>query len=82
MMNETPLNLLKNKAKSYASLVRNRVDVSAEEAKLANDYRELGKKVYAAVLNDLLASMKNDSSVVELIGSIEERLKRISQLKG
>lgn len=81
-MNKTPLNLLKNKAKSCASIVRNRVDVTSEEAKLAADYRKLGKKVYAAVLDNLLASMKDDPSVVELVGAISERLKRISQLKG
>lgn len=80
-MNETPLNLLKNKAKTYAAKVRNRVDVTTEEAKLANDYRELGQMVYAAVLNDLLPNMKNDPKVVELVGSIEERLRRIAELK-
>lgn len=80
-MSETPLNLLKNKAKTYATKVRNRVDVTTEETKLANDYRELGEKVYAAVLNDLLTTMKDDPKIVELVGSIEERLRRIAELK-
>lgn len=80
-MSETPLNLLKNKAKVYAMKVRNRVDVTSEESKLNNDYRELGEKVYAAVLNDLLPTMKNDPKIVELVGSIEERLRHIAELK-
>lgn len=80
-MSETPLNLLKNKAKTYATKVRNRVDVTTEESKLVNDYRKLGEMVYAAVLNDLLANMKNDPKIVELVGSIEEHLRKIAELK-
>ena len=80
-MSETPLNLLKNKAKTYATNVRNRVDVTTEESKLVNDYRKLGEMVYAAVLNDLLANMKNDPKIVELVGSIEEHLRKIAELK-
>jgi len=81
-MHKIPLNMLKNKAKSYADMVRNRVDVTGEEAKLAADYRNLGEKVYHAVLGDLVSVMKSDPAVVELVGSIEERLRKLRELKG
>ena len=81
-MNKIPLNLLKNKAKSYADMVRNRVDVTGEEAKLAADYRDLGEKVYHAVLGALVSVMKSDPALVDLVGSIEERLRKIKELKG
>lgn len=80
-MNESTLNMLKNKARAAAAIVRSKVDVATEESKLAADYRDLGKKVYDAVLGDLLMHMKNDPSVIELIGSISERQKRIQALK-
>lgn len=80
-MNESTLNMLKNKARAAAAIVRTKVDVATEESKLAADYRDLGKKVYDAVLGDLLMYMKNDPSVIELIGSISERQKRIQALK-
>lgn len=80
-MNESTLNMLKNKARAAAAIVRSKVDVATEESKLAADYRDLGKKVYEAVLGDLLMHMKNDPSVIELIGSISERQKRIQALK-
>ena len=80
-MNESTLNMLKNKARAAAAIVRSKVDVATEESKLAADYRDLGKKVYDAVLGDLLMHMKNDPSVIELIGSISERQKLIQALK-
>ena len=55
--------------------------MSASDTPCAN-YRDLGEKVYHAVLGDLVSVMKSDPAIVELVGSIEERLRKIKELKG
>ena len=80
-MNETTLNKLKNKASALASGALSRVELAAEERRLKAKFQALGKKVYRAVQGDLLNAMKDDPSVVEIIGGIEESQKKIAELE-
>lgn len=80
-MSETPLNKLKNKALSAASSAVLRVELATEEAKLKKNFQTLGLKVHGAIRDDLLAAIKDDPSVVELLGAIEERKRRIKTLE-
>ncbi|MCQ2108937.1 MAG: hypothetical protein MJZ05_09275 [Fibrobacter sp.] len=80
-MMETPLNKLKNKALFAASSAVLRVELATEEAKLKKNFQTLGLKVHGAVRDDLLAAIKDDPSVVELLGAIEERKRRIKNLE-
>lgn len=80
-MSETPLNKLKNKALFAASSAVLRVELATEEAKLKKNFQTLGLKVHGAVRDDLLAAIKDDPSVVELLGAIEERKRRIKTLE-
>lgn len=80
-MYETPLNKLKNKAMSAASSAVLRVELATEESKLKKNFQTLGQKLHMAVKEDLLASIKDDPSVVELLGAIEERKRRIKSLE-
>lgn len=80
-MYETPLNKLKNKALSAASSAILRVELATEESKLKKDFQTLGLKLHGAVRDDLLAAIKDDPSVVELLGAIEERKRRIKNLE-
>ncbi|MCQ2125147.1 MAG: hypothetical protein MJZ25_13280 [Fibrobacter sp.] len=80
-MMETPLNKLKNKALFAASAAVLRVELATEEAKLKKNFQTLGLKVHGAVRDDLLAAIKDDPSVVELLGAIEERKRRIKTLE-
>lgn len=80
-MSETPLNKLKNKALFAASSAVLRVELATEEAKLKKNFQTLGLKVHGAIRDDLLAAIKDDPSVVELLGAIEERKRRIKNLE-
>jgi hypothetical protein len=80
-MNETTLNKLKNKATELASGALSRVEIAAEENRLKNRFQALGRKVYQAVQGDLLNAMKDDPSVVALVGEIEETQKKIAALE-
>ena len=80
-MNETTLNKLKNKASALASGALSRVELAAEERRLKAKCQALGKKVYRAVQGDLLNAMKDDPSVVALVGEIEETQKKIAALE-
>lgn len=80
-MNETTLNKLKNKAKGFATNALTRVELANEEARLKAKFQSLGQKLYGAVQGDLLSAMKDDPSVVELIGGIEETKKKIADLE-
>ena len=80
-MSETPLNKLKNKAMSAASSAVLRVELATEESKLKKNFQSLGQKLHMAVKEDLLAAIKDDPSVVELLGAIEERKRRIKSLE-
>ncbi|MCQ2089230.1 MAG: hypothetical protein MJY93_03165 [Fibrobacter sp.] len=80
-MYETPLNKLKNKAMSAASSAVLRVELATEESKLKKNFQTLGQKLHMAVKEGLLAAIKDDPSVVELLGAIEERKRRIKSLE-
>ena len=80
-MNETTLNKLKNKATAFASGALSRVEIATEESRLKAKFQALGQKVYQAVLGDLLNAMKDDPSVVALVGEIEETKKKIAALE-
>lgn len=80
-MNGKALNKLKNKALGVASIAMTRVELASEESRLKTKFQALGQKLYKSVQDDLLATIKNDSSVVVLIGDIEESLRRIEELE-
>ncbi len=80
-MDKTPLNKLKNKAMSCASSALLRVELATEEAKLKKRFQALGQKLHMAVRDDLLAAIKDDPSVVELLGAIEEQKRHIKELE-
>ncbi|MCQ2063095.1 MAG: hypothetical protein MJY99_07125 [Fibrobacter sp.] len=80
-MNETTLNKLKNKAMGFAASALTRVELANEEGRLKAKFQSLGQKLYAAVQGDLLNAMKDDPSVVELVGGIEETKKKIADLE-
>lgn len=80
-MSETPLNKLKNGALQCASALLLKVDIVAEESRLNDKYRMLGEKVLDFIKNDSLDTIKDDPSIVELIGAIHENEVRIQELK-
>ena len=82
-MDKTVLNKLKNHAVGLASaaLDRVRVELATEESRLKTKFQSLGQKLYGAVQDDLLKAIKDDPSVVELIGGIEESQKKIAELE-
>lgn len=80
-MNETPLNKLKSMATGLASSALTKVELAAEESRLKTKYQALGQKLYSAVQGDLLNTMKDDPSVVELVGAIEEGKRKIQDLE-
>ena len=80
-MSETPLNKLKNGALQCASALLLNVDIVAEESRLNDKYKMLGKKVLDFIKNDSLDTIKDDPSIVELIGAIHENEVRIQELK-
>jgi hypothetical protein len=80
-MSESPLNKLKNGALQCASALLLRVDIVAEESRLNDKYRMLGEKVLDFIKNDSLDTVKEDPSIVELIGAIHENEVRIQELK-
>ena len=82
LMDKTVLNKLKNRAAGLASSALIRIELAAEEGRLKAKFQSLGRKLYGAVQDDLLKAIKDDPSVVELIGGIEESQKKIAELKG
>lgn len=80
-MNKTPLNTLKNKAVNLASTAVLKVELATEESKLKKRFQILGEKLHGAVRDDLLATIKDDPSVVELLGAIEEQKRRMQDLE-
>ena len=70
-MAEKTLNKLKNTALNYASTALLRVELAAEESKLKKHFQALGQKLHGAVRDDLLNTIKDDPSVVEILGAIE-----------
>ncbi|MCQ2102610.1 MAG: hypothetical protein MJY98_05235 [Fibrobacter sp.] len=80
-MSKIPLNKLKNSAMNMASVALLRVELATEESKLKKRFQLLGQKLHGAVRDDLLAAIKDDPSVVELLGAIEEQKRRIKSLR-
>ncbi|MCF0223251.1 MAG: hypothetical protein HUK20_03200 [Fibrobacter sp.] len=80
-MSETPLNKLKKKTVAYASTALLKVELAAEEAKLKKRFQSLGQKLHKAIKDDLLQTIKDDPSVVELLGAIEEQKRHIAAIE-
>ena len=80
-MNETPFNKIKSAAAGLAGSALARLELASEEGRLKTRFQALGQKLYRAVQGDLLGTIKNDASVVELIGEIEETQRRIADLE-
>jgi hypothetical protein len=80
-MNGTPFNKIKSTALGLAGTTLARVELASEEGRLKTKFQALGQKLYKAVQGDLLGTIKNDPSVVELIGDIEETQRRIADLE-
>lgn len=80
-MSKIPLNKLKNSAFNFASTALLRVELAAEESRLKNRFQALGQKLHGAVRDDLLSAIKDDPSVVELLGAIEEQKRHIKSLQ-
>ena len=80
-MAEKTLNKIKNKALNLASTALLRVELANEESKLKKRFMALGQKLHGAVQDDLLQTIKDDPSVVELLGAIEEEKRRIEFLR-
>ena len=80
-MAEKTLNKIKNKALNLASTALLRVELANEESKLKKRFMVLGQKLHGAIRDDLLATIKDDPSVVELLGSIEEEKRVIESLR-
>ena len=80
-MNENTLNKLKNTAKDCAANVLSRVELSMVECKLRNKFQLLGQKVYEAIQEGRLDSIKDDPSAVEAVGAIFEIKKKVAELE-
>ena len=80
-MAEKTLNKIKNKALNLASTALLRVELANEESKLKKRFMALGQKLHGAVRDDLLETIKDDLSGVELLGAIEEEKRLIESLR-
>jgi len=80
-MAEKTLNTIKNKALNLASTALLRVELANEESKLKKRFMALGQKLHGAIRDDLLQTIKDDPSVVELLGAIEEEKRVIESLR-
>lgn len=80
-MSKIPLNKLRNSAMNFASTALLRVELAAEESRLKNRFQALGQKLHGAVRDDLLSAIKDDPSVVEILGAIEEHKRKINSLR-
>ena len=64
-----------------ASTALLRVELANEESKLKKRFMALGQKLHGAIRDDLLETIKDDPSVVELLGSIEEEKRILESLR-
>ncbi|NLO24483.1 MAG: hypothetical protein GX116_09190 [Fibrobacter sp.] len=80
-MAETPLKKLKNGVLTYTSALLVRIDLVAEESRLNDKFKKLGEKVMSYIEKNNLESLKDDASIVELLGAIHENKTRIQELK-
>lgn len=83
-LNDT-LNGLKNtitgKATTCASSIKNRIDLANEESKQAKRFQVLGERVLQAVLDNNFQALKDDPTIVELVGAIQEKKLVIQELE-
>ena len=80
-MNEKTLNTLKKTAKDCASNVLSRVELSMTESRLKAKYQLLGQKVYEAIQDGRLETIKDDPSTVEAVGAIFEIKKQVAEIE-
>ncbi len=80
-MNEKTLNKLKIAAKDCASNVLSRVELTMTESKLKAKYQLLGQKVYEAIQEGCLESIKEDPSAIEAVGAIFEIKKQVAEIE-
>lgn len=80
-MCKIPLNRLKKSAMVLASNALWRMELAAEESRLKNRFQTLGRKLHGAIRDDLISAIKDDPSVVELLGAIEEQKRKIKSLQ-
>ena len=64
-----------------ASNVLSRVELSMVESKLKAKYQLLGQRVYEAIQEGRLDSIKDDPSMVEAVGAIFEIKKQVVELE-
>ena len=81
LMVKASLNRIKNTATHCASSVLLRLDIATEESRQEKRFKLLGEKVLQALLDDRLDTLKEDPSIVELIGAIQEKKKLILELR-
>ena len=80
-MNEKTLNKLKNTAKDCASNVLSRVELSMVQSKLKAKFQFLGQRVYEAIQEGRLETIKDDPFTVEAVGAIFEIKKQAAELE-
>lgn len=80
-MNEKTLNKLKNTAKDCASNVLSRVELSMVQSKLKAKFQFLGQRVYEAIQEGRLETIKDDPFTVEAVGAIFETKKQVAELE-
>jgi len=80
-MNEKTLNKLKNTAKDCASNVLSRVELSMAQSKLKAKFQLLGQRVYEAIQEGRLDTIKDEPSTVEAVGAIFEIKKQVAELE-
>lgn len=83
-LNDTFSNLrdkLASTASSCASSVKIRMELASEESRQSKRYEQLGEKVLKAVVENNFEALKDDPSVVELVGAIQEKKLLIKELE-
>ncbi|MBP5768896.1 MAG: hypothetical protein J6W51_07375 [Fibrobacter sp.] len=80
-MNEKTLNKLKNTAKDCASNVLSRVELSMVQSKLKAKFQFLGQRVYEAIQEGRLETIKDDPLTVEAVGAIFEIKKQVAEFE-
>ena len=80
-MVKNSLKRIKSGATHCASSVLFRLDLITEESRQEKRFKILGEKVLQAVLDDKLDTLKDDPSIVELVGAIQEKKKIIQELR-
>ena len=80
-MNEKTLNKLKNTAKDCASNVLSRVELSMVQSKLKAKFQFLGQRVYEAIQEGRLETIKDDPLTVEAVGAIFEIKKQVAEIE-